>query len=200
MNTSLPVLAGAISTFMFMLGALPMLHKAFRTKDLASYSLGHIGMMNAGNLIHAIYVFSLPPGPIWALHGFWLVSTGLMLAWICLGIFGCTQYTRYARGAMVEALGEDRARLTLTLDMRERNSLREIELGSLSEDETLELAELVADRPLDLAERSTLFEGTDGLPLLIVELAGDDLVRGLDHEGGNLLEEAIPLVTFGFQF
>ena len=54
----------------------------------------------------------------------------------------------------------------LLLDMRERNGLREIELGGLSEDETLELAELVADRPLDLAERSTLFEGTDGLPLL----------------------------------
>ena len=81
MNSSLPVLAGAISTVMFMLGALPMLHKAFRTRDLASYSLGHILMMNAGNVIHAIYVFSLPPGPIWALHGFWLVSTGLMLAW-----------------------------------------------------------------------------------------------------------------------
>jgi hypothetical protein len=80
-NSSLPVLAGAISTFMFMLGALPMLHKAFRTRDLGSYSLGHILMMNAGNVIHAIYVFSLPPGPIWALHGFWLVSTGLMLTW-----------------------------------------------------------------------------------------------------------------------
>jgi len=36
--------------------------------------------------------------------------TGLALAWICLGIFGCTQYTRYARGAMVEALGEDYVR------------------------------------------------------------------------------------------
>lgn len=81
MNTSLPVLAGAISTIMFMLGALPMLYKAFRTRNLSSYSLGHIGMMNAGNVIHAIYVFSLPPGPIWALHGFWLVTTGLMLVW-----------------------------------------------------------------------------------------------------------------------
>lgn len=81
MNTSLPVLAGAISTIMFMLGALPMLHKAIRTRDLASYSPGHILMMNAGNLIHAIYVYSLPPGPIWALHGFWLVATGLMLVW-----------------------------------------------------------------------------------------------------------------------
>lgn len=33
--------------------------------------------------------------------------SGMLLAWIVLGIFGCTQYTRYTRGAMVEALGED---------------------------------------------------------------------------------------------
>jgi len=33
--------------------------------------------------------------------------SGMLLAWVALGIFGCTQYTRYARGAMVEALGED---------------------------------------------------------------------------------------------
>jgi peptide/nickel transport system permease protein len=32
---------------------------------------------------------------------------GLLLAWIALGIFGSTQYTRYSRGAMVEALSED---------------------------------------------------------------------------------------------
>jgi peptide/nickel transport system permease protein len=32
---------------------------------------------------------------------------GLFLAWVALGIFGCTQYTRYSRGAMVEALSED---------------------------------------------------------------------------------------------
>jgi hypothetical protein len=100
-ETSLPVLAGSISTVMFMLGALPMLHKAFRTRDLSSYSLGHILMMNAGNLIYAIYVFSLPPGPIWALHGFWLVATALMLAW----------YLRYEwlphqRGAAGERIGQ----------------------------------------------------------------------------------------------
>jgi len=35
---------------------------------------------------------------------------GLALAWICLGIFGCTAYTRYSRGAMVEALSEDYVR------------------------------------------------------------------------------------------
>ncbi|WP_193605277.1 ABC transporter permease [Nocardioides dongkuii] len=33
--------------------------------------------------------------------------TGLLLPWLCLGIFGCTQYTRYTRGAMVETLSED---------------------------------------------------------------------------------------------
>ena len=33
--------------------------------------------------------------------------SGLALAWLALGIFGCTQYTRYSRGAMVEALSED---------------------------------------------------------------------------------------------
>lgn len=33
--------------------------------------------------------------------------SGLFLAWLALGIFGCTQYTRFTRGAMVEALSED---------------------------------------------------------------------------------------------
>jgi peptide/nickel transport system permease protein len=33
--------------------------------------------------------------------------SGMLLAWVALGIFGCTQYTRYSRGAMVEALSED---------------------------------------------------------------------------------------------
>jgi peptide/nickel transport system permease protein len=37
----------------------------------------------------------------------WTWFTGMFLAWVALGIFGCTQYTRYTRGAMVEALSED---------------------------------------------------------------------------------------------
>ena len=77
----MPVIAGAISTIMFMLGTVPMLYKAFRTKDLASYSMSHILLTNTGNVVHAVYVFSLPPGPIWLLHTFWLVATALMLAW-----------------------------------------------------------------------------------------------------------------------
>ena len=64
-----------------------MLVKAGRTKDLASYSLGNILLANIGNLTYAVYVFSLPLGPVWALHGFHLGATGLMLFW----------YVRHAR-------------------------------------------------------------------------------------------------------
>jgi hypothetical protein len=80
-STSLPVLAGSVSTAIFIASTLPMLVKAGRTKDLASYSLGNILLANIGNLTYAIYVFSLPLGPIWALHGFHLCATGLMLFW-----------------------------------------------------------------------------------------------------------------------
>lgn len=81
MDTTIPVLAGAVSTVIFASSTLPMLVKAARTKDLSSYSLGNILLANLGNLVHSIYVFQLPAGPIWALHTFHLVSTGLMLGW-----------------------------------------------------------------------------------------------------------------------
>lgn len=81
MDLNLPLIAGTISTFIFALSTFPMLRKAFRTRDLRSYSLGNILLANGGNVIHSIYVFSLPPGPIWLLHSFYLVTTGLMLVW-----------------------------------------------------------------------------------------------------------------------
>lgn len=81
MDANLPVIAGMISTVVFAFSTLPMLLKAFQTKDLRSYSLGNILLSNVGNVIHSIYVFSLPPGPIWLLHTFYLVTTGLMLIW-----------------------------------------------------------------------------------------------------------------------
>jgi len=86
MNVALPVVAGAISTAVFALSALRMLVKAARTKDMTSYSLGNIVLSNVGNVVHSIYVFHLPAGPVWVLHSFYLVSTGLMLLW----------YLRYA--------------------------------------------------------------------------------------------------------
>ena len=81
MNIDLPIVAGMISTFIFGFSTLPMLGKAFRSKDLHSYSLGNILLANGGNLVHSAYVFSLPAGPIWLLHSFHTITTGLMLLW-----------------------------------------------------------------------------------------------------------------------
>lgn len=81
MEANLPTIAGLISTGLFALGTLPMLAKAFRTRNLASYSLGNIALSNVGNAIYSLYVFQLPAGPVWFLHGYNLVTTGLMLVW-----------------------------------------------------------------------------------------------------------------------
>jgi hypothetical protein len=81
MDRAIPLLAGAVSSVVFVGSTLPMLVKAARTRDLSSYSLGNILLSNLGNLIHSIYVFHLPAGPIWALHSFHTLSTALMLLW-----------------------------------------------------------------------------------------------------------------------
>jgi len=100
MDINLPIIAGTISTIFFASGELPMLVKAFQTKNLRSYSLGNILFANMGNVVYCIYVFHLPPGPISALHSFYMTSTVLMLFW----------YLRYERqpGQLIAAL---RARL-----------------------------------------------------------------------------------------
>jgi uncharacterized protein with PQ loop repeat len=89
METGVPVVAGTISTAIFVGSYLPMLVKAARTKDLRSYSLVQIVLANVGNVIHSVYVLHLPAGPVWMLHGFYLVSTALMLFW----------YLRYSGGS-----------------------------------------------------------------------------------------------------
>jgi uncharacterized protein with PQ loop repeat len=81
MDINLPVIAGTIATCLFALSTLPMVIKAYRTKDLKSYSLGYLLLGNAGNIFYSIYVYDLPPGPIWLLHTFYLIVTGLMLFW-----------------------------------------------------------------------------------------------------------------------
>jgi hypothetical protein len=88
---NLPVLAGSISTGLFMASVLPMLIKAWRTKNLESYSLGNLVTSNVANVVHSVYVVSLPFGPVWALHGFYLAATALMLTWAL----------RYRRGSRI---------------------------------------------------------------------------------------------------
>ncbi|MHA6667628.1 hypothetical protein ACX3O0_02030 [Homoserinimonas sp. A447] len=78
---NIPILAGAISTVIFAVSMLPMLRKAARTRDLASYSLSYLAMTNLANVVHSLYVFSLPVGPIWLLHSFYVVASALMLIW-----------------------------------------------------------------------------------------------------------------------
>lgn len=78
---NLPVLAGTLSTVLFAVGMLPMLVKAARTRDLASYSPGNLVLSNIANAVHSIYVFNLPAGPIWGLHLAYVVASALMLAW-----------------------------------------------------------------------------------------------------------------------
>jgi len=83
MTSTLAVLAGSVSTVVFIASYLPMLAKAARTRDLASYSAGNLVLANVGNAVYSVYVFSLPAGPIWALHSFYLLSSFAMLAmWV----------------------------------------------------------------------------------------------------------------------
>jgi peptide/nickel transport system permease protein len=46
--------------------------------------------------------------------------TGLLLPWIVLGVYGSTQYARFSRGAMVEALSEDFVRTAVAKGVRSR--------------------------------------------------------------------------------
>lgn len=98
MDTTLPMLAGTVSTIVFVGSVLPMLHKAARTRELSSYSFGNIALANLGNTVHSVYVFHLPPGPIWVLHAFYLVSSALMLYW----------YVRCRPARRVETVGATR--------------------------------------------------------------------------------------------
>lgn len=78
---NLPLLAGAISTVLFAVSYLPMLAKAVHTRDLSSYSLANIATTNVANGLYSLYVFSIPIGPIWFLHCFYLIASALMLVW-----------------------------------------------------------------------------------------------------------------------
>ena len=85
MNTELlPLIAGLTSSTMFASSHFPMLLKAYRTRNLSSYSGLNFALINIGNLIFWMYIIALPMGPIWFLHSFYTVSSVIMLAmYIC---------------------------------------------------------------------------------------------------------------------
>ena len=47
-------------------------------------------------------------------------ASGLILVWLVMGIYGATSYTRFSRGAMVEALSEDYVRTARAKGLRSR--------------------------------------------------------------------------------
>jgi uncharacterized protein with PQ loop repeat len=75
------LLAGTISTSIFAVSHIPMLIRAFRTKDLRSYSPANLVLSNIGNAFHWLYIASLPFGPIWFLHSFYTLTAAIMLLW-----------------------------------------------------------------------------------------------------------------------
>ncbi len=79
--TVIGAIAGTLATLLFVGSALPMLIRARRTRDLSSYSPANLIIANVGNLAQSIYVITLPPGPLWLMHGFNVVVSALMLLW-----------------------------------------------------------------------------------------------------------------------
>jgi uncharacterized protein with PQ loop repeat len=76
---SVQALAGFTSSMIFISSNLPSLFKAFKTKDMRSYSLGQLILGNVGNWVYWLYVRSLPVGPVWYLQAFFTTASGLML-------------------------------------------------------------------------------------------------------------------------
>ena len=77
--SQLPVLAGTVAATIFVGSYLPMVARAVRTRDLSSYSRASLVLANVGNLVQTAYVVTLPLGPIWGLHAFYLLASLVML-------------------------------------------------------------------------------------------------------------------------
>ncbi|MFF2493755.1 hypothetical protein [Agromyces sp. NPDC058064] len=95
----LAMLAGTASAVVFAVSNLPMLSKAVRTRDVSSYSLASLVMINVANVVYSAYVFTLPIGPVWMLHTFYLVSCAVMLV-LCLRSVRGRSGRRPGRGAL----------------------------------------------------------------------------------------------------
>ena len=99
----LPLIAGLTSSTLFASSHFPMLWKAYRTRNVSSYSGLNFVLVNIGNLIFWMYIVTLPMGPIWFLHAFYTVSTAIMLAMYVRFAGRNTQQLRKAGVAMLVA-------------------------------------------------------------------------------------------------
>jgi uncharacterized protein with PQ loop repeat len=78
---SVQLIAGSFSSLLFITANFPMLVKAYRTKNLRSYSLSNMLLVNVGNILYWIYISQFPLGPIWFLHSFYTLTSAVMLVW-----------------------------------------------------------------------------------------------------------------------
>ena len=97
------LLAGLASTTLFVISYLPMLYRALKTRDLGSYSRPSLVLANVGNVVQAIYVYNLPVGPFWFLHGFYLGASALMLG---------LHYRHFGKGSAAQPPHESAAFMT----------------------------------------------------------------------------------------
>ena len=78
--TDFPVLAGLMSTTLFVASYLPMLYRAVTTRDLGPPTAGRVWCWpTSATSFSRSTSYSLPTGPIWFLHGFYLGASALML-------------------------------------------------------------------------------------------------------------------------
>ena len=103
---TLQIFAGSISSMLFITGNVPMLLKAYRTKDLRSYSLSHMVLVNTGNCLYWFYLSSLPVGPIWLLHSFYTLTMALLLVWYLRYQKQSTDYREGASESTMLKIGE----------------------------------------------------------------------------------------------
>jgi len=80
-------IAGTIASLIFVISTIPSLTRVYRTRNGDSYSLASLWMATIGNTLPWVYVLSLPPGPLYALHTWNTLSAALLLVW-------CVRYRR----------------------------------------------------------------------------------------------------------
>ncbi len=84
---------------------------------------------------------------------------------------------------------DNRALAALLLALRQSGQIEDIELGALSDSDTAELAQHVADRRLDPHELAALYHRTQGHPLFVIETVRSGLP--LHAPGGSGAEVAV---------
>lgn len=114
------LMAGSISSFLFISGNLPMLVKAYKTRNLRSYSLSNMILVNTGNLMYWLYISNLPFGPIWVLHTFYTLAQILMLVWYLRYEFSRTRRATVPARGPLPVPRRERTIYLLTLPLLER--------------------------------------------------------------------------------